>query len=50
VNTPSEYNVSLRFAPEFSATQPAVAELDIVEAFIPELMAALLDAAPVDED
>lgn len=50
MNNLSDYDVALLFAPEFTLAQPTDGELGIVEAFIPELMAALLDAAPADED
>ena len=50
MNSHSEYNVSLALVPEFDAAKPTSTELGMLEAFIPELMTALLDAAPEDED
>ena len=50
MNNPSEYRVSLTLVPEFETTKPTAAELGVLEACIPELMTALLDAAPGDED
>ena len=50
MNTHSDYRASLTFVPEFDAEKPTVAEMSLLEALIPELMTALLDLAPQDED
>lgn len=50
MNTHSDYSVLLTLVPEFDAGIPSAAELGLVEACIPELIAVLLDAAPVDEE
>jgi hypothetical protein len=50
VNSHSDYRISLAFVSEFDSAKPTATELGVLEAFIPELMAALLDAAPADED
>ena len=50
MNIHSDYSVSLGLVPEFDPTRPTAAELGVLEAFIPELMTALLDAAPEQED
>jgi len=50
VNSHSEYSVLLALVSEFDNAKPSVTELGMLEAFIPELMTALLDAAPGDED
>lgn len=49
MNSHSEYRVSLAFAAEFDGAKPTAGELGVLEAFLPELMTALLDAAPGDE-
>lgn len=50
MNDESEYRLALTFAREFDATKPAGTELGLLEAFLPELMTALLDATPDAED
>jgi hypothetical protein len=49
VNSHSEYRVSLLLVPDFDTAKPSPAELGVLEALLPELMTALLDAAPNDE-
>lgn len=49
VNSYSEYSVLLALVPDFDAARPSIAELGVLEAFLPELMTALLDLAPEDE-
>jgi hypothetical protein len=49
VNSHSEYCVSLILLPDFDTAKPSIAELGVLEAFLPELMTALLDVAPDDE-
>jgi hypothetical protein len=50
VSSHSEYRVALAFLVEFDDTKPTAAELGLLEACIPELMAALLDATPDEEE
>ena len=50
MNDDSEYRIALTFAPGFESTKPLAAELGLLEAMLPELMTALLDAAPDVED
>jgi hypothetical protein len=50
VNSHSEYTVSLALVTEFDAASPTAGELRMLEACIPELIAALVDAATDDED
>jgi hypothetical protein len=50
VNSHSDYRVSLAVVPEFDPSRPMSAELAVLEVFIPELMTALLDAVPGNED
>ncbi len=50
MNSHSEYCVALAFLTGFDDTKPTAGELGLLEACIPELMAALLDAAPDDEE
>ena len=50
MNNHSDYSVLLALVPEFDAARPTGTELHVLEAFIPELMTALLDATPVDEE
>jgi hypothetical protein len=50
VNSNSEYRVALAFLAEFDDTKPTAGEVGLLEACIPELMAALLDATPVAEE
>ena len=46
----SEYCVSFTLLPEFDVAKPSFGELGLLEACLPELMTALLDAAPEQED
>lgn len=50
MNNHSEYRVFLAVVPEFDPSRPMFAELAVLEAFIPELITALLDAVPGNED
>ena len=50
MNNHSDYNVALAFVPEFDTTMPTATELGVLEAFIPELITALLDATPGEEE
>ncbi len=50
MNSHSDYRVSFAFRTEFDDTKPTAAELGLLEACIAELMAALLDAVPDDEE
>jgi len=46
---PFRYRVLLALVPDFDAARPSIAELSVLEAFLPELMTALLDLTPEDE-
>ena len=46
----SEYRAVLAFVNEFDDTKPTAGELGLLEACFPELVVALMDAAPDDEE
>lgn len=50
MNSHSEYCVALAFLTEFDDTKPTAGELGLLQACLPELVAALLDAVPDDEE